>query len=132
MPFPGLRTEHGCLLGAQALAVAALCVRPSSQGPLLTPERPRPAMRRRPVSPSIPNEEPLEETTLSEDVDIAVIGMGPGGEVAASRLLAAGRRVAVIERELVRRGMRLLGLHPIQDRPAPQPRPAPQSTGRPG
>jgi pyruvate/2-oxoglutarate dehydrogenase complex dihydrolipoamide dehydrogenase (E3) component len=27
--------------------------------------------------------------------------MGPGGEVAASRLLAAGRRVAVIERELM-------------------------------
>jgi pyruvate/2-oxoglutarate dehydrogenase complex dihydrolipoamide dehydrogenase (E3) component len=38
---------------------------------------------------------------LSEHVDVAVIGMGPGGEVAASRLLAAGKRVAVIERELI-------------------------------
>ena len=35
-----------------------------------------------------------------EQFDAIIIGMGPGGEVAASRLLAAGRRVAVIEREL--------------------------------
>lgn len=33
--------------------------------------------------------------------DAVVIGMGPGGEVAASRLLAAGQRVAVVERELI-------------------------------
>lgn len=38
---------------------------------------------------------------MSEHVDVAVVGMGPGGEVAASRLLAAGQRVAVIERELI-------------------------------
>ena len=38
---------------------------------------------------------------MSEHVDVIVIGMGPGGEVAASRLLAAGKRVAVIERELI-------------------------------
>ncbi|MDP9396750.1 MAG: NAD(P)/FAD-dependent oxidoreductase [Actinomycetota bacterium] len=38
---------------------------------------------------------------MTEHVDVAVLGMGPGGEVAASRLLAAGRRVAVIERELI-------------------------------
>ncbi|WP_164701208.1 NAD(P)/FAD-dependent oxidoreductase [Modestobacter sp. KNN46-3] len=38
---------------------------------------------------------------MAEHVDVAVIGMGPGGEVAASRLLSAGRRVAVIERELI-------------------------------
>ncbi|SFE43336.1 dihydrolipoyl dehydrogenase family protein [Blastococcus tunisiensis] len=38
---------------------------------------------------------------MSEHVDVAVMGMGPGGEVAASRLLAAGQRVAVIERELI-------------------------------
>lgn len=38
---------------------------------------------------------------MSDDVDVIVVGMGPGGEVAASRLLAAGRRVAVIERELI-------------------------------
>lgn len=38
---------------------------------------------------------------MSEHVDVVVIGMGPGGEVAASRLLAAGMSVAVIERELI-------------------------------
>ncbi|MGH3570227.1 MAG: dihydrolipoyl dehydrogenase family protein [Pseudonocardiaceae bacterium] len=38
---------------------------------------------------------------MTEQFDAIVIGMGPGGEVAASRLLAAGRRVAVIERELI-------------------------------
>src|SRR5690606_1035970 len=30
-----------------------------------------------------------------------VIGMGPGGETVASRLAAAGRRVAVVEKELI-------------------------------
>ena len=35
------------------------------------------------------------------DVDAVVLGMGPGGEDAASRLLAAGKRVAVVERELI-------------------------------
>ncbi len=34
-------------------------------------------------------------------VDVIVLGMGPGGEVAAARLLAAGKRVAVVERELI-------------------------------
>lgn len=38
---------------------------------------------------------------MAEQFDAIVIGMGPGGEVAASRLLAAGRNVAVIERELI-------------------------------
>jgi len=33
--------------------------------------------------------------------DVIIIGMGTGGEAAAGRLLAAGRRVAVIERELI-------------------------------
>lgn len=33
--------------------------------------------------------------------DVIVIGMGPGGEVAAGRLLDAGRQVAVVERELI-------------------------------
>jgi len=36
-----------------------------------------------------------------EHLDAIIIGMGPGGETVASRLLEAGRRVAVIERELV-------------------------------
>jgi dihydrolipoamide dehydrogenase len=38
---------------------------------------------------------------VDERVDVIVVGMGPGGEVAASRLLSAGRQVAVIERELI-------------------------------
>ncbi len=33
--------------------------------------------------------------------DVAILGMGPGGEVAAGRLLAGGKRVALIERELI-------------------------------
>lgn len=33
--------------------------------------------------------------------DAVVLGMGPGGEVAASQLLSAGKRVAVVERELI-------------------------------
>ena len=33
--------------------------------------------------------------------DAIVIGMGPGGEVAASRLMSGGRTVAVVERELI-------------------------------
>ncbi len=36
-----------------------------------------------------------------QQFDVIVIGMGPGGEVAAGQLLAAGKRVAVVERELV-------------------------------
>jgi dihydrolipoamide dehydrogenase len=33
--------------------------------------------------------------------DVIIIGMGPGGETVAGRLLDAGRRVAVVERELI-------------------------------
>jgi pyruvate/2-oxoglutarate dehydrogenase complex dihydrolipoamide dehydrogenase (E3) component len=38
---------------------------------------------------------------MSTDFDAIVIGAGPGGEVAVSRLLAGGLRVALIERELI-------------------------------
>lgn len=38
---------------------------------------------------------------MADHFDAIVIGMGPGGEVAASHLLAADRRVAVVERELI-------------------------------
>jgi pyruvate/2-oxoglutarate dehydrogenase complex dihydrolipoamide dehydrogenase (E3) component len=33
--------------------------------------------------------------------DAIVLGMGPGGEVPASRLLAAGQKSAVVERKLI-------------------------------
>ncbi|WP_160050697.1 MULTISPECIES: NAD(P)/FAD-dependent oxidoreductase [unclassified Nocardiopsis] len=36
-----------------------------------------------------------------EHMDAVVIGMGPGGETVAGRLLEAGKRVAVVERELI-------------------------------
>ncbi len=38
---------------------------------------------------------------MKETSDAVVVGMGPGGEVAASRLLDAGKKVAVVERELI-------------------------------
>lgn len=38
---------------------------------------------------------------MDAHVDVVVVGMGPGGEVAASRLIDAGKRVAVVERELI-------------------------------
>jgi pyruvate/2-oxoglutarate dehydrogenase complex dihydrolipoamide dehydrogenase (E3) component len=38
---------------------------------------------------------------MSERFDVIVIGAGPGGEVAADRLLRGGMRVAVVERELI-------------------------------
>ncbi len=38
---------------------------------------------------------------MTENFDVIVIGMGPGGEVAATEMLEAGKRVAVIERELI-------------------------------
>ena len=38
---------------------------------------------------------------MTDRYDVIVIGMGPGGEVPSSQLLEAGKRVAVIERELV-------------------------------
>ena len=33
--------------------------------------------------------------------DAVVVGMGPGGEHAAYRLIGAGKKVAVVERELI-------------------------------
>ena len=38
---------------------------------------------------------------MAEKFDAVILGMGPGGEVVSGKLLAAGRRVAVVERELV-------------------------------
>jgi pyruvate/2-oxoglutarate dehydrogenase complex dihydrolipoamide dehydrogenase (E3) component len=38
---------------------------------------------------------------LAERYDAVMLGMGPGGEVVAGRLLRAGKRVAIVERELI-------------------------------
>lgn len=38
---------------------------------------------------------------MAESYDTIILGMGPGGEVAAGRLLAAGKKVAIVERELI-------------------------------
>jgi dihydrolipoamide dehydrogenase len=38
---------------------------------------------------------------MAEKYDVVILGMGPGGEVAASRLMAGGKRVAIVEKELI-------------------------------
>ncbi len=38
---------------------------------------------------------------MSERFDVVVVGLGPGGEVAAGKLLEAGRHIAVVEHELI-------------------------------
>ncbi|MDP9479277.1 MAG: NAD(P)/FAD-dependent oxidoreductase [Actinomycetota bacterium] len=38
---------------------------------------------------------------MAERFDVIVLGMGPGGEVVAGKLLASGKKVAVVERELI-------------------------------
>ena len=38
---------------------------------------------------------------MTEMFDAVILGMGPGGELVAGRLLGAGKKVAVVERELL-------------------------------
>src|SRR5688572_29517755 len=38
---------------------------------------------------------------MNERFDAIVIGMGPGGETVANRLIAGGKRVAVVEKQLI-------------------------------
>ena len=45
--------------------------------------------------------QPGEEILMPQHFDVVVVGIGPGGEVAVSRLPEAGRSVPVVERELV-------------------------------
>ena len=52
---------------------------------------------------------------MTEQADVIVVGMGPGGEDVAGRLAEAGLDVVGIEAELVGRGVPLLGLRPLQD-----------------
>jgi pyruvate/2-oxoglutarate dehydrogenase complex dihydrolipoamide dehydrogenase (E3) component len=35
---------------------------------------------------------------MTDRFDVIIIGMGPGGEVAASQLVRAGKRIAILER----------------------------------
>jgi pyruvate/2-oxoglutarate dehydrogenase complex dihydrolipoamide dehydrogenase (E3) component len=39
--------------------------------------------------------------TMAQRYDAVVLGMGPGGEVAASRLIKGGKSVAIVEKELI-------------------------------
>ncbi len=39
--------------------------------------------------------------TMAQRYDAVILGMGPGGEVAASRLIKGGKRVAIVEKELI-------------------------------
>ncbi len=38
---------------------------------------------------------------MAKRFDAVLLGMGPGGETAASRLIKGGKRVAVVEKELI-------------------------------
>jgi pyruvate/2-oxoglutarate dehydrogenase complex dihydrolipoamide dehydrogenase (E3) component len=38
---------------------------------------------------------------MAERFDVILLGMGPGGEAAAGRLVKGGKKVAVVERELI-------------------------------
>jgi dihydrolipoamide dehydrogenase len=36
---------------------------------------------------------------MAEKLDVILLGMGPGGEAAAGRLIKGGKKVAVVEKE---------------------------------
>lgn len=52
---------------------------------------------------------------MSDRFDVVVLGMGPGGEVAADRLMRAGKRVAIVENASSSAASVATGLHPVQD-----------------
>jgi pyruvate/2-oxoglutarate dehydrogenase complex dihydrolipoamide dehydrogenase (E3) component len=43
----------------------------------------------------------IARRAMAERYDAVVLGMGPGGEVAASRLIKGGKRIAIVEKELI-------------------------------
>lgn len=43
----------------------------------------------------------MERNETSESFDVILLGMGPGGESAAGRLIKGGKKVAVVEKELI-------------------------------
>ena len=56
---------------------------------------------------------------MADRFDTVIIGGGPGGEVAVNTLLKAGKRVALIENTVLGGRVYELGLHPLEDAPAP-------------
>ncbi len=38
---------------------------------------------------------------MADRFDVLIIGMGPGGEVVSGKLIKAGKKVAVVEKELI-------------------------------
>ena len=51
---------------------------------------------------------------MSETFDVVIIGAGPAGEIVGERAVKAGLTAVVVERDLVRRRMQLLGLYAKQ------------------
>jgi dihydrolipoyl dehydrogenase len=73
-------------------------IRPQSR--VQTLERPAPADAERPETAErpVPEEQPLRERVGGDAFDLAIVGSGPGGYVAAVRAGQLGLRTAIIER----------------------------------
>ena len=50
---------------------------------------------------------------FAQGTQVAIIGSGPGGYVAAIRAAQLGLEVTLVERDLIGRGLSELGLHPF-------------------
>src|SRR5579875_2304944 len=80
--------------GRRSRATGRACCGP---GPARPPSRRALPAGRRPA----PDARTCKAPTMSERFDVVVVGLGPGGEVAAGKLLEAGRHIAVVEHELI-------------------------------